>query len=61
MLALRTRGPVFRFREEHLRLIGWSLYTVASYTNWCGHSQEFIPLPEPDGWVRLVLVVGEAV
>ena len=37
--------PVYRFREEHLRLIGRSLYTVASYTNWCGHGQEFIPLP----------------
>ncbi len=40
-------APVFRFREEHLRLVGWSLYTVASYTNWCGHGQEFIPVPEP--------------
>jgi len=54
-------APVYRFREAHLRLIGWRLYTVASYTNWCGHGQEFIPLPEAEGWVCLVPVVGEAV
>jgi hypothetical protein len=45
-----------RFRQERLRLIGWHLFTVASFTNWCGHGQEFIPLPDDDGWVRLVPV-----
>ncbi len=26
-------APVFRFRVEDLRLVGWRLFTVASYTN----------------------------
>jgi hypothetical protein len=53
-------APVFHFRLEHLRLMGWRLFAVASYTNWCGHGQEFIPVPDADGWVRLVPVMGEA-
>ena len=51
---------MFHFRLEHLRLIGWRLFAVASYTNWCGHGQEFIPVPDADGWVRLIVVEGEA-
>ena len=54
-------APVYRFRLEHLKLVGWRLFTPAAYVNWCGHGQEFIPWREPDGWVRLVPVVGEAV
>jgi hypothetical protein len=46
-------APVYRFRLEHLRLIGWRLYAPAEYVNWCGHIQEFIPLPGAEGWCRL--------
>ncbi len=53
-------APIFRFRQEHLRLVGWQLYTVASYTNWCGHGREVIPWPQADGAVRLIPVEGEA-
>jgi hypothetical protein len=53
-------APLFRFREEHLRLVGWRLFAVASYTNWCGHGQEFIPVPEAEGWCRMIPVLGEA-
>ncbi len=52
--------PVYRFRLEHLRLIGWRLFASAEYVNWCGHGQEFIPLPDEDGWCGLVPVIGEA-
>ncbi len=48
------------FRVEHLRHVGWQAYRVASYVNWCGHAQEVIPLPQPDGLVELVPVLGEA-
>ncbi len=53
-------APVFRFRVGLLRLIGWQPYQVATFVNWCGHGQEVIPWPAPDGSVRLVPVVGEA-
>jgi hypothetical protein len=51
---------VFRFRQEHLRLVGWRLFAVASYTNWCGHGQEVIPVPDDGGWCRLIPILGEA-
>jgi hypothetical protein len=53
-------APVYRFRVEHLKLVGWRLFTVATYTNWCDHGQEFIPVPDDDGWCRLIPVLGEA-
>ncbi len=53
-------APIFRFRVEHLKLVGWRLFAVASYTNWCGHGQEFIPVPLANGRVTFVPVVGEA-
>jgi hypothetical protein len=53
-------APLYRLRLEHLRMIGWRLYTQVEYVNWCGHAQEFIPLPHEDGWRRLVPVIGEA-
>jgi hypothetical protein len=34
-------APLYRFRLEHLRMIGWHLYVPAAYVNWCGHAQEF--------------------
>ncbi len=54
-------APIFRFRTEHLRLIGWQPYHVEAYMNWCGHGQEFISWPQEDGTVQLVPLVGEAV
>ena len=48
------------FRVEHLRHVGWAAYRVESYVNWCGHGQEVIPIPRPDGLVALVPVLGEA-
>ncbi len=53
-------APVYRFRLEHLRMIGWRLFAPAEYVNWCGHALEVIPLPAEDGWCRLVPVIGEA-
>jgi len=47
-------------RVEHLKLVGWRPFAVASHTNWCGHGQEFIPVPEHDGWCWLIPVLGEA-
>jgi len=40
---------VYRFRLEHLRLVGWRLFTPVEYVNWCGHGQEFILIPERNG------------
>jgi hypothetical protein len=37
-----------------------AFYAPAEYVNSCGHAQEFIPLPEAEGWRRLVPVIGEA-
>src|SRR6266404_356113 len=31
---------------------------VETYVNWCGHGQEIIPLPLPDGRVTFVPVLG---
>ncbi len=36
--------------------MGWGLFTVASYTNWCGHGQEFISVPSADGWCWMIPV-----
>ena len=55
----RIVGPL-HMRTEHLRHAGWEPYQVVSYVNWCGHAQEIIPLPLPDGRVTFVPVLGEA-
>ena len=53
----RFRG----FRVENLRHVGWwKLFRAKTYVNWCGHAQEIIPLPLPDGRVTFVPVLGEA-
>ena len=36
------------------------LYRVAGFTSWCGHGQEFIPMPDEGNWVRLVPIIGTA-
>jgi len=55
-VASRFRG----FRVEHLRHLGWRAYNVERYQNWCGHTQEIIPFPTPDGTVLFIPVMGEA-
>jgi hypothetical protein len=51
---------VHSYRLEHFRLIGWQLYRAVTVAGWCGHGQEFIPLPAPAGRVQLVPIVGKA-
>ena len=53
-------APVLRCREDQLRLLGWRLYGEGSFVNWCGHKQEFVVVPEGEGWCRVVSVMGEA-
>lgn len=55
-VAVRFRG----FRVENLKHVGWQAYRVEIYVNWCGHGQEVIPFPLPDGRVTFVPVLGEA-
>jgi hypothetical protein len=59
-LRCGREAPVYRFRLEHLRLMGWRLFAPAEFVNWCGHGQEGVLLPEEEGWARMVPVVGEA-
>ena len=59
-LRCGREAPVYRFRLEILPRVGWQLFRPAAYVNWCGHAQEFVPLPERGGWARLVPIVGEA-
>lgn len=51
---------MLRLRVEDVRRVGWRLYTPAQYVEWCGHGQEVVPIPQRDGWCRLVPVLGEA-
>ena len=44
--------PLRRYRYETLRQIGWPLFRVARFVNWCGHAQELIPVPDDAEWVR---------
>jgi len=53
-------GPIRRYSHQALRLIGWPLYRVASVVQWCGHRQEFIPVPVEGEWVRMVPIIGTA-
>jgi hypothetical protein len=55
----RIVGPL-HMRTEHLKHVGWQPYQVVSYVNWCGHAQEIIPFPLPDGGCQFVPVPGEA-
>ena len=52
--------PIRRYRYETLRQIGWPLYRVVRYVEWCGHGQELIPVPDEREWVRCIPVVGTA-
>ena len=52
--------PIRRYRYETFRQIGWPLFRVARFVNWCGHGQELIPVPDDVERVRLVPVIGTA-
>jgi hypothetical protein len=49
-----------RLRFEHLRVVGWKPLGTVYVVEWCGHGQEFIPVPDADGWCWLIPVLGEA-
>jgi hypothetical protein len=66
---LLTRGP--RAQETvwgralrnatWVRRLGWQPFAPAEFVNWCGHAQEFVPIPEAEGercW--LIPILGEA-
>jgi hypothetical protein len=42
--------PVLRLRYEGLRMNGWKPMKTMLVVNWCGHGQEFVPVPEGDGY-----------
>src|SRR5262249_16876163 len=52
--------PIRRDSHQRLWLIGWALYRVASVVQWCGHRQEFIPVPVEREWVRMAPIIGTA-
>jgi hypothetical protein len=53
-------APVFHMPREALRNLGWRVYAPAEFVNWCGHAQEFIPVPDTDGRCRMIPILGEA-
>ena len=52
--------PIYDMKLEDVRRGGWQLFVPTKRVNWCGHGQELLPLPGPDGWCRLVPILGEA-
>ena len=58
--GLWSRVSFRRYRHEILRQMGWPLFRVARFVNWCEHTQELIPVPDDAEWVRLVPVIGTA-
>ena len=52
--------PIRRYRYETFRQIGWPLFRVARYVEWCEHGQELIPVPDEGEWVRMVPIIGTA-
>lgn len=52
--------PLRRFRFDHLRMIGWKPLGTVQIVEWCGHGQEFVPVPDTDGHWRLIVVEGDA-
>jgi hypothetical protein len=59
-VQVRAQSAGLPLPRRTLQLVGWLLFTVVSYTNWWGHGQEFIPVPEDDGWCWMIPVLGEA-
>ena len=49
------------FRLEHVRMIGWQLFTEAQIVQWCDHDHHFLVVPDADGErAVLVPILGEA-
>jgi hypothetical protein len=59
-LRCAREAPIYRFRLEHLRLIGWRLFAPAEYVNWCDRAHEFARLARADGLCQLVPINSEA-
>ena len=55
-LKCGREAPVLRLRYEHLRMNGWKPMKTMLVVNWCGHGQDFVPVPKADGYRRLVSV-----
>ncbi len=57
-----TPVPVDRtFRLNHMKMIGWQLFTEAQIVQWCGHDHHFLVVPAADGErAVLVPILGEA-
>ena len=52
---------MLRLSPADLRRAGYVLFAPDQYVvNWCGHGQEFIPLPDTEGMLWLVPILGEA-
>jgi hypothetical protein len=51
--------PVLRLRYEDLLVDGWKPMKTMSIVNWCGHGQEFVPVPEAHGYWLFVPIMGE--
>jgi hypothetical protein len=47
-------------RLVDIKRLGWSLFIPATYESWCGHAQEFLPIPVTHERARLVPILGEA-
>jgi hypothetical protein len=52
-------APIFRLGLADVRPNGWSPFMPAPFVNWCGHAQEFVPIPQLDGTCQLVPIVRE--
>jgi hypothetical protein len=53
-------APIFWLRLEDARRNRWAPFVPAAFVNWCGHAQEFVPIPQVDGTCQLVPTVGDA-
>ena len=52
--------PVSRYEASTMRMLKWRPYNVVRVVAWCGHAQEFILVPESDGWCSEIPVLGVA-
>jgi hypothetical protein len=53
-------AKVIRLSATDLRHAGYDASKPGSYVNWCGHAQEFVPWPTPEGVFSRVQILGEA-
>ena len=52
--------PIRRYEASTLRMLKQRPYEVVTFVNWCGHGQEYILVPEADGWFGQIPVLGAA-